>query len=66
MANVNEKRGQVTRAQRAFAAKAAGDPFGHRKVVEQLRAGNPYAHALLANRGCRYDEAMGAIVSAER
>ena len=66
MASVNTRPGQVARAQRAFAAKAARDPFGHRKVVAELRAGNPYAHVLLARHGCRYDEQLGAIVSAER
>lgn len=42
---------EVARAQRVLAAQASRDPFGHRKLVAELRAGNPYLVALMARRG---------------
>lgn len=49
----------MARAQRAFAAHAARDPFGHRKLHAELHAGNPYAVAKLARMGLEFSD--GAI-----
>lgn len=56
--------GEVARAQRAFAAKAAADPFGHRKLRAELAHGNPYAIAKLAALGLEYRD--GVIVGPAR
>lgn len=53
---------EAMRAQRAFASHAdPGDAFGHRKLHAELKAGNPFAHALLARRGLTYRD--GAITT---
>ena len=51
----NRRKGEVMRAQRALAAKAARDPFGHRKVHEECKRGNPYMLAKLARMGLTYE-----------
>lgn len=61
MAHVNERAGMVRRAARAFAAIEARDPFGHRKLTDEARAGNPYVLAKLASRGLRYDSWHGIV-----
>jgi hypothetical protein len=62
MATVNDRAGMVRRAARAFALIEARDPFGHRKLTDEARAGNPYVLAKLAARGLTYDTTIGAIV----
>jgi hypothetical protein len=64
MATVNDRAGMVRRAARAFALIEARDPFGHRKLTDEARAGNPYVLAKLAARGLRWDDRHG-IVKAE-
>lgn len=49
---------EVARAQRAFRACAERDPFGHRKLLDELRAGNPYALARLERMGLEYRDGV--------
>ena len=47
---------EVARAARAFAAQAdPDDPFGHRKLTAEAKAGNPYVLKKLARRGLVFD-----------
>lgn len=55
------RRGEVVRAQRAFAAHANRDAFGHIKLKRECAAGNPYVLARLARMGLEYHD--GAITT---
>lgn len=51
--------GEVTRAQRAFAAHLdRSDAFGHIKLKRELAAGNPYALAKLERMGLGYKHGL--------